>query len=209
MGDDETAKLAASIRADEEEMLDRVLRELPRLTDAVVRAEVEGDSSFDASTTGAADAARDARDSATKAARTTGKQAKRNARQARKVPGVTRAEGQVKGALASESDLAIARYDSLTADEISGKLAALSQIDLAKVEAYERKNQNRTTVLSPHHDPARRRAVDRLRRADRRRGAGRARRGRQRSRRPGPLLRAQPQEPRGCPRGRGQDLANA
>jgi len=40
VGDDETAKLAASIRADEEKMLARVLRELPKLTDAVVRAEV-------------------------------------------------------------------------------------------------------------------------------------------------------------------------
>ena len=48
---------------------------------------------------------------------------------------------------ASEGDLAIARYDSLNADEITSKLAALSQIDLAKVDAYERKNQNRTTVL--------------------------------------------------------------
>ncbi|HEY6887249.1 MAG TPA: DUF892 family protein, partial [Solirubrobacter sp.] len=33
VGDDETAKLAASIRADEEKMLARVLRELPKLTD--------------------------------------------------------------------------------------------------------------------------------------------------------------------------------
>src|SRR5690349_1168180 len=38
VGDEETAKLAASIRADEERMLARVLREIPKLTDAVVRA---------------------------------------------------------------------------------------------------------------------------------------------------------------------------
>ena len=44
VGDDETAKLAASIRADEERMLARVLREIPKLTDAVVRADVNGDS---------------------------------------------------------------------------------------------------------------------------------------------------------------------
>src|SRR3954451_21827797 len=37
-GDDETAKLAAAIRADEEKMLERVLREIPKLTDAVFRA---------------------------------------------------------------------------------------------------------------------------------------------------------------------------
>jgi len=39
---DETAKLAASIRADEERMLQRVLKELPKLTSAVYRAEVKG-----------------------------------------------------------------------------------------------------------------------------------------------------------------------
>jgi ferritin-like metal-binding protein YciE len=137
VGDDETAELAASIRADEEKMLDRVLREIPKLTDAVVRAEVEGNPSFEATTTGAAEAVRGA-----------GTRAKRTARQARKVPGVAQAEGQIKGAVATEADLAIPRYDQLTADEIVGKLAALSQIDLAKVDAYERKNENRTTVLT-------------------------------------------------------------
>ena len=43
VGDDETAKLAASIRADEEKMLERVMGELPKLTDAVVGADVKGD----------------------------------------------------------------------------------------------------------------------------------------------------------------------
>ena len=137
VGDDQTAELAASIRADEEKMLDRVLREIPKLTDAVVRAEVKGDPSFEVSTTGAADAVREA-----------GTRAKRTARQARKVPGVAQAEGEIKGAVASEGDLAIARYDKLPAEEIAGKLSELSQIDLAKIDAYERKNENRTTVLS-------------------------------------------------------------
>ena len=137
VGDDKTAELAASIRADEEKMLERVLREIPKLTDAVVRAEVKGDPSFEVSTTGAADAVREA-----------GTRAKRTARQARKVPGVAQAEGEIKGAVASEGDLAIARYDKLPAEEIAGKLSELSQIDLAKIDAYERKNENRTTVLS-------------------------------------------------------------
>ena len=61
---------------------------------------------------------------------------------------MARAEGTVKGAVASESDLAISSYDSLSADEVQDKLAELSQIDLAKVDAYERKNQNRSTVTS-------------------------------------------------------------
>ena len=148
VGDDETAELAASIRADEEKMLDRVLREIPKLTDAVVRAEVEGNPSFEATTTGAADAVREVDRVAKTTARTTAARAKRTSRQARKVPGVAQAEGQIKGAVATEADLAIPRYDQLTADEIVGKLAALSQIDLAKVDAYERKNENRTTVLN-------------------------------------------------------------
>src|SRR5215212_7350016 len=146
-GDTETADLAASIRADEEKMLARITRELPKLTDAVVRADVKGDHSFDVSETGAADAARATGRKAASSARKTTKTAKRQSRQARKVPGVARAEGAAKGAAASQGDLAIARYDSLNADEITSKLADLSQIDLAKVQAYERKNQNRTTIL--------------------------------------------------------------
>ena len=148
VGDEETAKLAAAIRADEEKMLERVLREIPKLTEAVVRAEVKGNPSFDATTTGAADAVREAGDAAINTARETSARTKRTTRQARKVPGVAQAEGQIKGAVASEADLAIARYDKLTAEEISGKLAELSQIDLAKIDSYERKNQNRTTILS-------------------------------------------------------------
>jgi ferritin-like metal-binding protein YciE len=148
VGDQETATLAASILADEEKMLRRVLREIPKLTDAVVRAGVDGKSSYDVTTTGAADAAREAGEATKHAARKTTAATKRAARQARKVPGVAHAEGELKGAVAGEGDLAIARYDTLTADEITGRLAELSQIDLAKVDAYERKHQNRTTIVS-------------------------------------------------------------
>jgi ferritin-like metal-binding protein YciE len=137
VGDETTARLAASIRGDEERMLERVQRELPKLAAAVVGAEIEGEPSYDVAETGAADAVRAA-----------GTQAKRSARQARKVPGVARAEGRVKGAAASAEDLPIGRYDDLTADDISGRLAELSQVDLAKVEAYERKRESRTTILS-------------------------------------------------------------
>ncbi|HEV2785272.1 MAG TPA: DUF892 family protein [Solirubrobacteraceae bacterium] len=148
VGDDETARLAAAIRADEEKMLDRVLREIPKLTDAVVRADVERKPSYDVTATGAADAVREAGSAAKKTARSTTARAKRTSRQARKVPGVAQVEGQIKGAVASEGDLAIARYDKLTAEEIIAKLSDLSQIDLAKIDSYERKNQNRTTILS-------------------------------------------------------------
>ena len=147
VGDDETAELAASIRADEEKMLERVLREIPKLTEAVVRADVKGRPSYDVTTTGAADTAREVGQATQDAARKTTAATKRTARQARKIPGVAQAEGQIKGAVASEGDLAITRYDTLTAEEITGKLSGLSQVDLAKIDAYERKHQNRATVL--------------------------------------------------------------
>ncbi|MDO9410691.1 DUF892 family protein [Patulibacter sp.] len=57
-GDEDTAELAGRIKREEERMLDRILAEIPGLTDAVYAAEVGGDPSYDASKTGAADAAR-------------------------------------------------------------------------------------------------------------------------------------------------------
>jgi ferritin-like metal-binding protein YciE len=58
VGDEQTAKLAASIRADEERMLKRIMREIPKLTDAVIGADVDGEPSYDVTKTGAADATR-------------------------------------------------------------------------------------------------------------------------------------------------------
>jgi ferritin-like metal-binding protein YciE len=148
VGDQQTAQLARSIRGDEERMLERIMREIPKLTDAVVGAEIEGDASYEISQTGAADAARELAGEVRDTARQAQTRAKRTARQARKVPGVAQVEGQLKGAVASEEDLAIAGYDSLTAAEIVSQLAELSQIELAKIDSYERKHENRTTVLS-------------------------------------------------------------
>ena len=148
VGDEQTAKLAVSIRGDEERMLERIMREIPKLTDAVIGADIEGRPSYDVTKTGAADATREAAREVKQTASETQARAKRTARQARKVPGVVQVEGQIKGAVASEEDLAIPRYDSLTAEEILSKLPELSQIDLAKIDSYERKNDNRTTVLS-------------------------------------------------------------
>ena len=148
VGDDETAELAKSIVADEERMLARVLREIPKLTDDVARAELHDDPSYDLTKTGAADAIREAGEVTASAARKTATTTKRTARQARKLPGVARAEGQLKGAVADESDLGVAGYENLTADEITAKLSGLSQVDLAKVDSYERRHENRTTVLS-------------------------------------------------------------
>lgn len=148
VGDEQTERLAESILEDEQRMLERVLQEIPRLTGAVVGADVEGDPSYEVTETGTADAVRSAGRTTQRAARKAGTKAKRTARQARRVPGVARAEGAAKGAVASAKDLPIARYEELTAEEIAAKLPELSQIDLAKVEAYERRTEGRATITS-------------------------------------------------------------
>jgi ferritin-like metal-binding protein YciE len=148
VGDDLTAELAVSIRADEQRMLDRVMREIPKLTAAVVGAEIDENPSYALTETGAADAVRDIASVGTRTARKANGQARRKARTARKVPGVARAEGQLKGAVAAEGDLAISGYDSLTAAEVIERLPELSQIELAKVDSYERRNQDRSTILA-------------------------------------------------------------
>ena len=148
VGDDATAKLAASIRADEERMLSGLHEQLPKLTAAMVRAEIHDAPSYDITTTGAADALKETADEVKRSTRNVAGAAKRTTRQARKVPGVAHAEGEIKGAVATQQDLAISGYDDLTADDITAKLPELSQIDIAKIDAYERRTENRTTVLS-------------------------------------------------------------
>ncbi len=148
LADEPSAKLAASIRSDEEKMLARLLREIPRLTDAVVNAEVKHMPSYEVGETGAADEARAIGRAVKGTASSVQSRGRRTARKARRVPGVARVEGEVKGALASQSDLPISGYEELTAEEIAGRLAQLSQVGLAKVDAYERRHEDRSTILS-------------------------------------------------------------
>jgi hypothetical protein len=68
-------------------------------------------------------------------------------RQARRVPGAETVEGEIKGAVATNGRLPIARYDKLNAKEIESRLSRLSKVDLGKIDAYERKHKNRATVL--------------------------------------------------------------
>lgn len=75
-----------------------------------------------------------------------GQEVRTQARQARKVPGVTHVEGQLKGVVADAGDLPIANYDELAAEDVIRQLGSLSQIDLAKVDAYERRHDDRSTV---------------------------------------------------------------
>lgn len=67
--------------------------------------------------------------------------------QARRVPGATTGEGEVKGADSTAADLPIPNYDELNVEEVASRLNGLSTVDLGKVDAYERRTRNRKTVL--------------------------------------------------------------
>jgi ferritin-like metal-binding protein YciE len=147
VGDDRTVKLAASICGEEERMLKRILREIPKLTDAVVAADVEGHPSYDVARTGAAHATREVARRTSQTARRIQARAPRASRSARQT-----AEGQVerrgRGARGSREALPIQNYRSLSAEEIVGRLQELSQRDLSRIDAFERKNHKRTAVLT-------------------------------------------------------------
>jgi hypothetical protein len=57
------------------------------------------------------------------------------------------AQGKDRGGQGSRSDQPLAGYDSLTAAEVVGRLRALTQSELAKVERYERQGDGRQTIL--------------------------------------------------------------
>ena len=159
VGDEETAELASRIRAEEERMLARVMRELPRLADAVIGAEVEGESGYDVTETGAGETVREVGGTVRGAARKTGQAARRTARQARRAPGVARVQGTVKGAVATEqrpADLRVRRAHRRADRQPAGRPVA------------DRPGQDRRLRAQgpePHDDPqpggepARRRAV--------------------------------------------------
>jgi hypothetical protein len=57
------------------------------------------------------------------------------------------AKGNERGGKGSQIDQPLARYDSLTAAEVVGRLRTLTQSELAKVERYERQGNGRQTIL--------------------------------------------------------------
>ncbi len=148
VGDEQTAKLAASIRRDEERMLKRVMLEIPKLTDAVVRAEIDGHPSYGMTETAAADVTRKVTRRPSKPARQTQARARRPSGQARKAPGGTHVARRQARSGAARERLPIPRYRSLSPEEIVSELSGLSEGDLGKVEAYERENRNRPAILS-------------------------------------------------------------
>ena len=151
VGDTKTAQLAARHRAQEERMLEALRKEIPKLANALVRAVAAGDTSYDPSSTGAAQGARGVRDEIVDEAGDLAEDASDLAQ------GVA-SRGKAAGKTASKrfqratqgptkSELAISKYDDLTAAQVNAKLKGLSSAQLDKIESYERNHQARQTVL--------------------------------------------------------------
>lgn len=134
-GDTATAKLATSHRADEERMLAALRAQLPQLTAAVVGAEVHEKSSYDAASTGAAQAMR-------KTQRAAGELAQDAVHSARSATG-TLSDVQQR----EERRSPFPKYDELTVDEVTGRLNDLTPAQLRHVATYERAHKRRRGVL--------------------------------------------------------------
>ena len=137
-GDEETADLAASIRTDEERMLERVTSELPKLARAVV-----GDTADAVAAT--ADAVAATADATERVIRGGDRKRSRPASRTRPAPATKR---RTETPAPTAEDLAIPGYDALTAEDIGGRLSGLSQSELAAVDAYERTHGDRSTIRS-------------------------------------------------------------
>jgi ferritin-like metal-binding protein YciE len=168
VGDGKTAELAASIRDEEQRAFDDLRAQVPVLAGAAVRSLVAGDSSYDLSKTGAAQAVRnvrddavdeaeelidDARDAGKTAARRTRSTARkatttarRTARSAEK-PAARPTRTASTSSASSNGSEPIKGYDELNANEVNARLEGMSPAELRKVEAYEQSHAKRTTVL--------------------------------------------------------------
>ena len=154
IGDTKTAELAASIREEEQRTFDLLREQIPQLANALVRAQVAGDPSYDPRQTGAAQVVRGVRDEVAREAQELGQEAREEVSELREQAEDTGREANKRFKRAAQSngsgssDLPIANYDSLTASEVNGKLSGLSAEELGAVEDYERAHRKRSTVLN-------------------------------------------------------------
>ncbi len=174
VGDAQTARLAKSIRGDEERMLGRILREIPKLTDAVAQAEIEPPASDDISQTGAAGRARgvtrranhSSRANATARANKTSRANKTQSADRTGPKARTPARNTTRQARPAASSRQVERqhhhaeepwpgYDQLSVTEVE---AVLNEGDLQRAQAvaeYERAHKNRPEVIRSAMIPAR------------------------------------------------------
>ena len=152
--DAETAALAASIRSDEERMLESLRALIPKLTDAVVRRELRGEATYDPSTTGAAEAMQASQAKVTAAASQVRDAAEQTAAQTRQAAGASAA--QVREATeqsaraarqATGSGPPIQGYDDMDAGVVVSRLSGMSPEQVAAVDVYERAHKGRVSIL--------------------------------------------------------------
>ncbi|OAH13673.1 hypothetical protein [Streptomyces jeddahensis] len=154
--DGEAARLLASLRRQDEKLLDALKDSVAEHARAVATADGGRSEESDGGLTGAATrVVRTAVGRLRGAAQTGGRQTARTATGAiRKVPGMTGMAKEVQGAAAREDDLPISDYGQLTVSDITQRLRTLPQDELTVVEGYERAHANRAGVLN---------AIERLR----------------------------------------------
>jgi ferritin-like metal-binding protein YciE len=138
VGDEETAKLAASNRRDEEKMLADLRKLIPDLTRAAVAAQTTGESTYEISRTPAAKRARSAANATRKAAQSAASTARRQTK---------RATQKATSSSGNGTKPPIANYDDLTVEEVNRRVDRLSPADIRKVATYERNHKKRTGVL--------------------------------------------------------------
>lgn len=167
-GDEVTAKLAADQRADEERMLATLREQLPKLTAAVVGAEVLGEPSYDVRETGAVQDIREgqravkqtAQEAATGAVRTAqgvaemaGEAAEAAARTAgERTQEAIHAAREATGTLTpteerEEQRSPLPDYDELTVEDVTKRIDRLTPAQLRHVATYERAHKRRRGVL--------------------------------------------------------------
>jgi hypothetical protein len=136
--DEITAKLAADLRAESEDILSECFTALDRLADAVVTGEVQGEQVYQIGRIGAVQMLRlpQLRESMSRL-RDEAADVLRFAQ---------------RGAMRLEARTVIPDYDSLSVEQICDRLTRLSQAELATIEAYERATRNRAAVLEAIRD---------------------------------------------------------
>ena len=150
IGDETTAELAASIRADEERMLETLRSELPNLTDAVVRTQVRGAMGsrtivLDADELPIANYSNLTADEIVSRLRDLTQEELAEIR-------AYETTNQNRKTVLERIDALEERepwpgYDSLTVDEISSKLSSASDEIVGRVRDYERGHKNRSSVI--------------------------------------------------------------
>ena len=119
-----------------------------RAQEEVVETAQEAGAATRAAATDVAETAEETAERAQRTARRTARRTQEATREAvRSIPGEQEIEGEIRGARATEDELAIAGYDTLTVEQILPKLRLLPELELAKVDGYEREHRNRKRVL--------------------------------------------------------------